>query len=158
MEITKEDENRAAIAALLSKYIPHPFIEVEEGDSPIIMALVQSEGQRYLGGIRGLEEDFGFILLYPLRVVEGLIADPAGNISPQVRLDPMSFALDIMENFNVRAGSYYLLTSSSRNQAMVLQYKRVYDSMFAERAGLVAPTMNDISNISKGTFGNGPRS
>lgn len=158
-DIQEADEVVKAVEELLAQYIVNP-IQPDEDGIPVIMVAVRSEGQLYIGGTSSLpdSDDLVFTLSFPIRVMEGLSQASTGELVPQVSLHPVSYALDMMDYFTIKASSYYLLRKGSgRDQAMVTNYGSFYNEMNAARHGLVAPTPADIGNLKQGHFGNGPR-
>ncbi len=145
-EVKEAEEH---IQAFLDALIPNPMHEA--GMVQGTMVVVFSEGKSFIGSTEGWQDDRLMNLVCPLKIVEGYVKDErSGQVAPQLRLEPVSLALGLIEEFDVYAtGVYWLRRTSTADKQLVLKYEEAYGSMKASAAGLRAPTGDDISNLTR---------
>jgi len=142
--------------AFLKTLSVHPFVESDD-EYPIVMAMVFSEGRTFLGGVSSMlaDDDLPIVMYAPLTVQEGMVRDPnTGEVHQQIALLPVSFLAGLMDVVSVKASMFYQLKAESKaDQTTVREYEKKYRDLQAQSAGIVAPTGNDMANLTRSSFG-----
>jgi len=152
------DVDEKAAQEYFETLIPHPFVESVD-NYPITMAMAICEGRKYVGGISGISEDFSVSMHAPLVFNENLTGDPkTGEIQHQIAIFPVSFAVGLTDKVLLRPTLIYMFKKSDQaDRNATSHYEAKYKKMMLAQSGLVAPTNEDIANITRPNFGNGSR-
>lgn len=158
-DLKQADAEMEAINAYLKTLIEHPTLKAE-GEYPIVMAMVISEGRKMIGGVLGIQDDLTVVLHEPMELAEGLGQNPqTGETFVNVGFMPVSYMFPRMNKAPVKASLVYYLQASSRgDQKAVTMYAEKLQEMHFAEAGLVTPNSKnnaDMSNVSKLGLRNG---